>query len=47
MPKLMLDETAWVRENSPLPIVADEACQRLTDIPHLKGAYDGFNIKLM
>lgn len=47
MPKLMLDETAWVTENSPLPIIADEACQRLTDIPKLKGAYNGINIKLM
>lgn len=47
MPKLMLDETAWVTENSPLPIIADEACQRLTDIPKLKGAYSGINIKLM
>ncbi len=47
MPKLLLDETAWVTENSPLPIIADEACQRLTDIPKLKGAYTGINIKLM
>ena len=47
MPKLLLDETAWVTENSPLPIIADEACQRLTDIPKLKGAYNGINIKLM
>jgi L-Ala-D/L-Glu epimerase len=47
MPKLMLDETAWVRENSPLPIIADEACQRLTDVKKLHGAYDGINIKLM
>lgn len=47
MPKLLLDETAWVTENSPLPVIADEACQRLTDIPKLKGAYHGINIKLM
>jgi L-Ala-D/L-Glu epimerase len=47
MPKLMLDETAWVREHSPLPIIADEACQRLTDVKKLYGAYDGINIKLM
>jgi len=42
-----LDETAWLSERSPLPVIADEACQRLTDIPHLKGAYHGINIKLM
>lgn len=47
MPKLLLDETAWITENSPLPIIADEACQRLTDIYKLKGAYNGINIKLM
>lgn len=47
MPKLLLDEAAWVTENSPLPVIADEACQRLTDIPKLKGAYHGVNIKLM
>ncbi|NTU95399.1 MAG: dipeptide epimerase [Bacteroidales bacterium] len=47
MPKLLLDETAWVTQNSPLPIIADEACQRLTDIYKLKGAYSGINIKLM
>ena len=47
MSKYMLDETAWLTERSPLPIIADEACQRLTDIPKLKGAYHGINIKLM
>ncbi len=47
MPKLLLDETAWVTENSPLPIIADEACQRLSDVHKLKGAYSGINIKLM
>ncbi len=47
MPKLLLDDMAWLTENSPLPTIADEACQRLTDIPKLKGAYSGINIKLM
>lgn len=47
MPKLMLDQTAWLTEHSPLPIIADEACQRLTDIKKLHGAYTGINIKLM
>lgn len=47
MSKFLLDEHAWLTENSPLPIIADEACQRLTDIPKLKGAYSGINIKLM
>ena len=45
--KLMLDETAWITERSPLPIMADESCQRIYDIPKLKGAFHGINIKLM
>ena len=47
MPKLLLDEAAWLRDHSPLPIMADEACQRLSDVRKLYGAYDGINIKLM
>ncbi|MFA5301192.1 MAG: dipeptide epimerase [Bacteroidales bacterium] len=47
MPKLLLDEAAWLRDRSPLPIIADEACQRLSDVRKLYGAYDGINIKLM
>ncbi len=42
-----LDDNAWITERSPLPIFADEAIQRLTDIPSIKGAYTGINIKLM
>ena len=47
MPKEMIDETAWLRERSPLPIMADEFLQRLPDIARAKGVYDGINIKLM
>ena len=47
MSKYDLDSHAWLTERSPLPIIADEACQRLTDIPRLKGAFHGINIKLM
>ena len=45
--KTWIDETAWLRERSPLPIIADEAFQRLPDIIRFKGVYDGINIKLM
>jgi len=45
--KTMVDETAWLRERSPLPLIADEAFQRLPDIVKFKGVYDGINIKLM
>lgn len=47
LPKEMLDETAWLREQSPLPIIADEAFQRLPDVVRFKDVYDGINIKLM
>ena len=47
MAKENLDDTAWITERSPLPIMADEAIQRLKDIPAIKGAYSGINIKLM
>ena len=47
MAKELLDDAAWISERSPLPVIADEACQRLADIPRLKGAYHGINIKLM
>lgn len=47
MPKEMFDETAWLRERSPLPIIADEFLQRLPDVKRAAGAYDGINIKLM
>ncbi|MDR3246547.1 MAG: dipeptide epimerase, partial [Prevotellaceae bacterium] len=41
------DDNAWITERSPLPIYADESFQRLYDVPKLKGAYTGVNIKLM
>lgn len=42
-----IKDTAWLRDRSSLPIIADEAFQRLPDIIKLKDAYDGINIKLM
>ena len=47
MAKERLDDNAWITERSPLPVFADEAVQRLADIPALVGAYSGINIKLM
>jgi len=46
MPSDMLDEMRWVRERVHMPIIADESCQRASDIPRLRGAFDGVNIKL-
>ncbi len=45
--KSMIDETAWLRERSPLPIIADEFLQRLPDVMRAYQVYDGINIKLM
>ena len=47
MSKKKQDDIAWITERSPLPIIADESLQRLTDIPKLKGVFSGVNIKLM
>ena len=47
MPKERPDDNAWITERSPVPVFADEAVQRLADIPAVKGAYSGINIKLM
>ncbi len=47
MPKTQLDDIAWLTEQAPVPIFADESVQRLADIPRLQGAFSGINIKLM
>lgn len=47
MPKEMIDENAWLTAHSPIPTIADEACQRLVDVTKLQGVYSGINIKLM
>lgn len=46
-PKEMVDEALWLRERSPLPLIADEFLQRLSDVARAREAYDGINIKLM
>ncbi len=47
MSKTDIEGNAWLTERSPLPIIADEAVQRLTDVERAAGAYHGINIKLM
>ncbi len=37
----------YVRENSELPIIADESVKKVSDIPDLVEAVDGINIKLV
>ncbi len=46
LPAEMIEETRWVRSRVHIPVIADEACQRASDIPRLKDAYDGVNVKL-
>ena len=46
MPAEMLEETRWVRARVHIPIIADEACQRASDIPKLRECFDGVNVKL-
>ncbi|TAK59193.1 MAG: dipeptide epimerase [Bacteroidetes bacterium] len=47
MPASQLDDTAWLREQVHIPIIADENVLDVHDIPTLYGAFDGINIKLM
>jgi L-alanine-DL-glutamate epimerase-like enolase superfamily enzyme len=47
MSKYDLDNIAWLTQESPLPIFADESVQRLHDVKRLKEVFSGINIKLM
>ena len=47
LPAAALVETAWLREQVNIPLIADENVTVLSDIPKLYGAFDGINIKLM
>jgi L-alanine-DL-glutamate epimerase-like enolase superfamily enzyme len=47
MPKEQKDDIAWLTQNAPLPIIADEALQTPGDLFKVKDIYSGINIKLM
>ncbi|NDW17674.1 dipeptide epimerase [Dysgonomonas sp. 216] len=47
MNKDNLDDNAWITQNSPLPVFADESVQRFSDLERIKGAFSGINVKLM
>jgi L-Ala-D/L-Glu epimerase len=47
MPKTSVDDIAWLTQNSPLPIIADEAIQTINDFKKVQGVYSGINVKLM
>ena len=46
MPAAMLEDQAWLKARSPLPIFADESCLRAADIPKIAPAYHGVNVKV-
>ena len=46
LPPHDLEGLRFVRDRSPLPIVADESCIVATDVARLAGVVDGINIKL-
>src|SRR5690606_396217 len=41
------EANGWITQNSPVPIIADEAMQRLEDVEDLAAYYSGINVKLM
>ena len=45
--KDQVDDMSWLKQRSPLPIIADEAVSRLSDIRNASELYHGVNIKLM
>jgi L-alanine-DL-glutamate epimerase-like enolase superfamily enzyme len=47
MSKLAVDDIAWLTQNSPLPIIGDEAVQTVYDVVKANKVYSGINIKLM
>ena len=47
LPKEMIEENAWITQNSPLPILGDESIQRLGDLIKMKDVYTGVVVKLM
>jgi L-alanine-DL-glutamate epimerase-like enolase superfamily enzyme len=47
MPKEQVDDNAWLTARSPLPILGDEAVQRLADVRKAAAVYSGINVKLM
>lgn len=47
LPKGNLKDAQWLLKRSPLPIIADEALQGISDLKKIKSCYSGINVKLM
>jgi L-alanine-DL-glutamate epimerase-like enolase superfamily enzyme len=41
------EDMAWLTERSPIPTIADESMQRLTDMDKIAASFSGINLKLM
>lgn len=41
------EDSAWLTEHSPIPLIADESVKNTADIIRLKGVFAGINVKLM
>ena len=46
LPAWNVEGQKWLFSRSPLPLIADESCLRLEDVPRMRGFFDGINIKL-
>ena len=46
LPAADVEGAKWLRERSPLPLVADEAVMMAADVPRLAEGYHGINVKL-
>jgi len=47
LPSTMLEEQAWLKEKSKIPIFADESLMKASDLPRIAAAFHGVNTKLM
>lgn len=47
MPADRLQDIAWLRKNTRIPLIADESIKSVGDLRALSEAFDGINIKLM
>src|SRR5690606_7999185 len=47
LPAARLEDMVWLKERSPLPLIADEAYLQPEDAPALAEAYHGVNVKLV
>lgn len=46
LPEDAWEDMKWLKSRSPLPLIADESCQREEDVEKCIGFFDGINIKL-